>query len=178
MISREEYVAKLKTQIDQWNAEMAKWEAKATQAGEKMQAQYHEQLVKFEAKRDEALAEMHRLQSASAEAWKDMMRGAENAMKSWQEAFDKYRQIPQYKLLNRGMSLSAFKAIYWWEWTHRFLARLVGAAFLLPFLYFLARGLITRALLPKPSPSDMPAATAMTFFTTPPNSFPGMSLEV
>jgi cytochrome c oxidase assembly protein subunit 15 len=66
---------------------------------------------------------------------------------AWQEAFDKYRQIPQYKLLNAGMSLSAFKAIYWWEWTHRFLARLVGAAFLLPFLYFLARGLIGRALL-------------------------------
>jgi cytochrome c oxidase assembly protein subunit 15 len=68
---------------------------------------------------------------------------------AWQESFEKYRQIPQYKLLNRGMSLSAFKAIYWWEWTHRFLARLVGAAFLLPLLWFLATGRIGRALLPK-----------------------------
>src|SRR5687767_4504370 len=38
----------------------------------------------------------------------------------WQEAFDKYRQIPEYKLINRGMSLEAFKTIYWWEWAHRF----------------------------------------------------------
>ncbi len=68
---------------------------------------------------------------------------------AWQEAFEKYRQIPQYKLVNRGMSLSAFKVIYWWEWTHRFLARLVGAVFLLPFLYFLATGRIARSLLPK-----------------------------
>jgi cytochrome c oxidase assembly protein subunit 15 len=64
----------------------------------------------------------------------------------WLEAFAKYRQIPQYEHVNRGMSLEAFKAIFWWEWTHRFLGRLVGAAFLLPFLYFLASGRITRTL--------------------------------
>jgi cytochrome c oxidase assembly protein subunit 15 len=68
---------------------------------------------------------------------------------SWQEAFEKYRQIPQYEYVNRGMSLSAFKAIYWWEWTHRFLGRLVGAVFLLPFLYFLAVGQIARPLMGK-----------------------------
>jgi len=68
---------------------------------------------------------------------------------SWLEAFEKYRQIPQYELVNPGMSLSAFKAIYWWEWTHRFLARLVGAVFLLPFLYFLAAGQIDRPLMAK-----------------------------
>jgi heme a synthase len=66
---------------------------------------------------------------------------------AWQEAFDKYRQIPQYELVNRGMSLSAFKVIYWWEWTHRFLGRLIGAVFLLPFLYFLATGQIGRSLM-------------------------------
>jgi cytochrome c oxidase assembly protein subunit 15 len=60
----------------------------------------------------------------------------------WQAEFDKYRQIPQYRELNRGMSLDQFKTIYWWEWSHRFLARLVGAVFLLPFLYFLWRGWI------------------------------------
>ena len=63
----------------------------------------------------------------------------------WLEAFAKYRQIPQYEHVNRGMSLEAFKAIFWWEWTHRFLGRLVGAAFLLPFLYFLATARIPRA---------------------------------
>ena len=57
----------------------------------------------------------------------------------WQAEFDKYKTIPQYRERNRGMSLDEFKTIYWWEWTHR-LARLVGAAFLLPFLCFLWRG--------------------------------------
>jgi cytochrome c oxidase assembly protein subunit 15 len=61
---------------------------------------------------------------------------------AWQAEFGKYQQIPQYRELNRGMSLDQFKTIYWWEWTHRLLARLVGAAFLLPFLFFLWRGWI------------------------------------
>ncbi len=60
----------------------------------------------------------------------------------WQTEFAKYREIPQYRELNRGMSLDAFKTIYWWEWAHRLLARLVGAAFVLPFLWFLWRGAI------------------------------------
>jgi len=60
----------------------------------------------------------------------------------WQAEFAKYREIPQYRELNRGMSLEQFKTIYWWEWSHRLLARLVGAAFLLPFLFFLWRGWI------------------------------------
>jgi cytochrome c oxidase assembly protein subunit 15 len=68
---------------------------------------------------------------------------------AWQETFEKYRQIPQYKLINKGMSLDAFKAIYWWEWTHRFLGRLLGVVFLVPFVYFLVTGRITRALVPK-----------------------------
>ena len=67
----------------------------------------------------------------------------------WQDAFDKYRQIPQYQQVNKGMSLGAFKRIFWWEWTHRFLGRLVGFAFLVPFLVLLAAGRIPRALLPR-----------------------------
>jgi cytochrome c oxidase assembly protein subunit 15 len=65
---------------------------------------------------------------------------------AWQAEFAKYQQIPQYHELNRGMSLDEFKTIYWWEWTHRLLARLVGAAFLLPFLFFLWRGWIEPGL--------------------------------
>jgi heme a synthase len=65
---------------------------------------------------------------------------------AWQEAFEKYQRIPQYKLVNRGMSLDAFKLIYRWEWTHRFLGRLIGVVFLLPFLYFLATGRLARPL--------------------------------
>jgi cytochrome c oxidase assembly protein subunit 15 len=58
----------------------------------------------------------------------------------WQAEFTKYQAIPQYRELNRGMSLQAFKVIYWWEWSHRLLARATGAVFLLPFLFFLWRG--------------------------------------
>ncbi len=59
---------------------------------------------------------------------------------AWQAEFAAYRAIPQYQEFNRGMSLDQFKVIYWWEWTHRLLARATGAVFLLPFLFFLWRG--------------------------------------
>lgn len=67
----------------------------------------------------------------------------------WHEAFEKYRQIPQYVQINRGMSLEAFKRIFWWEWSHRFLARLVGVAFFVPFVAFLALGYIRRSFVPQ-----------------------------
>jgi heme A synthase len=57
----------------------------------------------------------------------------------WQAEFQKYQAIPQYRELNEGMSLAQFQTIYWWEWTHRLLARSTGMVFLLPFLYFLRR---------------------------------------
>lgn len=59
---------------------------------------------------------------------------------AWQDAFEKYKQIPQYKLVNKGMSIAAFKTIFWWEWGHRFMGRMLGLAFLLPMLVFMARG--------------------------------------
>jgi cytochrome c oxidase assembly protein subunit 15 len=55
----------------------------------------------------------------------------------WQDAFDKYRQTPQYKLLNSGFSLADFKFIFFWEWFHRFWARLVGVVFLVGFAWLL-----------------------------------------
>jgi cytochrome c oxidase assembly protein subunit 15 len=57
----------------------------------------------------------------------------------WQEAFDAYKAIPQYRELNAGMNLDEFKTIFWWEWSHRLLGRLIGIVFLLPFLFFLWR---------------------------------------
>ena len=69
--------------------------------------------------------------------------------KQWQAEFQKYQAIPQYRELNRGMSLAEFKTIFWWEWAHRLLGRLIGAAFLLPFLWFLWRGWIARELRPR-----------------------------
>jgi cytochrome c oxidase assembly protein subunit 15 len=58
----------------------------------------------------------------------------------WTEAFEAYKKIPQYRELNAGMSLSDFKTIFWWEWSHRLLGRFIGAAYLVPFLFFLWRG--------------------------------------
>jgi cytochrome c oxidase assembly protein subunit 15 len=58
----------------------------------------------------------------------------------WRQEFEKYKAIPQYQQLNRGMSLAEFKTIFWWEWTHRFLGRFIGVAFALPFVWFLWRG--------------------------------------
>ena len=64
----------------------------------------------------------------------------------WQSEFQKYQAIPQYRELNQGMSLGEFQVIYWWEWTHRLLARTTGMVFLLPFLFFLWRGDIPKNL--------------------------------
>ena len=64
----------------------------------------------------------------------------------WLAEFAKYKEIPQYRVLNQGMSLAGFKTIFWWEYAHRLWGRLIGVAYLLPFLYFLARGRIPRRL--------------------------------
>jgi heme a synthase len=65
---------------------------------------------------------------------------------AWQAEFEKYQAIPQYQQVNRGMTLEEFKLIYGWEWAHRLLGRLIGAAFLLPFLWFLWRGAVEPSL--------------------------------
>jgi heme a synthase len=67
--------------------------------------------------------------------------------KAWLAEFANYQRIPQYQLVNRGMSLDAFKGIFWWEWTHRLLGRLLGVVFFAPFVVFLAlRRLPTRLI--------------------------------
>jgi hypothetical protein len=77
-MDRDEYIRTLKARLDQWNAEAAKWEAMGAK-----------QLEQFRAQREAALAELERVQGASADAWKDMMRGADSVFKSMQQAFDK-----------------------------------------------------------------------------------------
>ncbi len=67
----------------------------------------------------------------------------------WQEAFRKYKEIPEFNLVNAWMSLEDFKTIYWWEWSHRFLGRMIGVVFLIPFVIFWLTGQISRALTPK-----------------------------
>lgn len=58
----------------------------------------------------------------------------------WQAAFDSYKQIPQYAQMNADMTLAGFKTIYWWEWSHRLLARVLGLIYIVPALYFWATG--------------------------------------
>lgn len=65
-------------------------------------------------------------------------------VQAWQDAFDKYRQIPEYRLVNNGISLEGFKTLYWWEWGHRLLGRLAGLVFFVPFVYFLLARSIPR----------------------------------
>jgi cytochrome c oxidase assembly protein subunit 15 len=66
---------------------------------------------------------------------------------AWLKAFELYKQIPQFQLVNPDMTLQEFKGIFWWEWAHRFLGRIVGAAFAIPFVVFLIRKDIPRRLI-------------------------------
>ncbi len=61
------------------------------------------------------------------------------SQQQWMDAFEAYKTIPQYRELNAGMSLDQFKTIFWWEWSHRLLGRVIGVAYLVPFLWFLWR---------------------------------------
>ena len=60
----------------------------------------------------------------------------------WEEAFELYKQYPEYQKLNSNITLTEFKSIFFWEWLHRFIGRVLGLVFIIPFLYFL----ITRQL--------------------------------
>jgi len=64
----------------------------------------------------------------------------------WQAEFEAYKQIPQFQVLNSWMSLEDFKFIFWWEWAHRFLGRIIGFAFAVPFLVFLVQRRFTWSL--------------------------------
>jgi cytochrome c oxidase assembly protein subunit 15 len=66
---------------------------------------------------------------------------------AWAGEFEKYRHIPQYRLINYGMSLDEFKTIYLWEYFHRLWGRLIGFAYALPFVYFVVRRRLPRPLM-------------------------------
>ena len=90
-MNRDAYVQKMKDQLDQWNAEAAKWEAKAKEAQATMKAEYEKQLNQLNSRRDEAMYQLKLLQGASTDAWQDMMKGTDQAVKSMQEAFNRAR---------------------------------------------------------------------------------------
>ena len=67
----------------------------------------------------------------------------------WEGVFSRYRAFPEYRKLNLGMTLADFKSIFWFEYAHRLLGRLIGVVFLVPFLVFAFKGWVARALAPR-----------------------------
>lgn len=67
----------------------------------------------------------------------------------WQEAFDLYKQYPEYQKLNTNFTLQDFKDIYFWEWIHRVIGRFIGLVFIIPFLYFLIRKQLSKPTIKK-----------------------------
>jgi cytochrome c oxidase assembly protein subunit 15 len=65
---------------------------------------------------------------------------------AWDEAYLLYQATPQYREVNEGISMSDFKFIYFWEWVHRFWARIMGFVFLIPFLYFFGKGYLDKQI--------------------------------
>jgi hypothetical protein len=89
MSKRDEYVETMKVQLDQWNADIAKWEAKSHEAQAGARAEYDKRLEALRQQRDQAMYQMKLLQSAAGDAWVDMMRGTDEAWARMREAFDK-----------------------------------------------------------------------------------------
>lgn len=67
----------------------------------------------------------------------------------WMQEFEKYKLIPEYTQINEGMSLAQFKNIFWWEWAHRFLGRVIGMVFALPLIFFWVTGRLESKLKPR-----------------------------
>ena len=65
----------------------------------------------------------------------------------WNEAFDYYKEFPEFKKLNFDMTLNDYKTIYFWEYLHRVLGRFIGLLFIFPFVYFLSRKFLNRSLI-------------------------------
>jgi uncharacterized coiled-coil DUF342 family protein len=91
MTTRNEYVENLKARLDEWNADLAKWEAKARTAKTDLRIDYEMQLEDLRKRRDEAMERLGELQSSAGEAWKDLSEGADQAWTRMREAFDKAR---------------------------------------------------------------------------------------
>ncbi|NNK87630.1 MAG: heme A synthase, partial [Flavobacteriaceae bacterium] len=67
----------------------------------------------------------------------------------WEEAFELYKQYPEYQKLNYNFTIQDFKSIYFWEWLHRVFGRVIGLVFIFPFMYFLVRKRLSRETIKK-----------------------------
>lgn len=89
MTTRKEYVEQLKETLDQWNADIAKWETKARMAQTDIRIDYEMQLENLRKQREEVTAKLKEVQASGDEAWKDLVAGTDVAWKAMREAFDK-----------------------------------------------------------------------------------------
>ena len=88
-MNREEYVERMKKQIDEWNAKLGKWEVEVQKAQANVKAQYEMQIKALEKQRDEALKRVNETRDASQAAWMEGSKGAESAWKAMQSSFEK-----------------------------------------------------------------------------------------
>jgi multidrug resistance efflux pump len=91
MLTRDEYVAKLKSQLDEWNAALNSWEAKANAAQTDVHIEYQRRIDALRQQRDSAVDQLKRIQSAAGNAWLDLARGADEAWEKIHDAFEKAR---------------------------------------------------------------------------------------
>jgi lipid II:glycine glycyltransferase (peptidoglycan interpeptide bridge formation enzyme) len=91
MLNREDYVAKLKTQLDRWNADMARWEGEARNAQAEMKKRYEKDLENLRAQREKAMYQLKLLEGASATAWQEISRGVDDAWDRMRASFDQAR---------------------------------------------------------------------------------------
>jgi len=88
-MNREEYVERMKKQIDEWNAKLGKWEVEVHKAQANVKVQYEAQIKALEKQRDEALKRLNETRDASQAAWMEVSKGAESAWKAMQSSFEK-----------------------------------------------------------------------------------------
>ena len=91
MTNRDEYIEKMKAQLDQWNSQMATWEAATREATAEARIELEKQVGIMKSRADDLVYRMELLKGASADAWQDVARGADEARKTMQEAFEKAR---------------------------------------------------------------------------------------
>jgi cytochrome c oxidase assembly protein subunit 15 len=72
-----------------------------------------------------------------------------SSQQEWEVLFDKYKQYPEYQMINFNFSLDEFKSIFFWEYAHRMFGRTIGLVFILPFLWFVIRKKVSKTLLPR-----------------------------
>jgi hypothetical protein len=89
MSKRDDYVDTLKVQLDQWNEDIAKWEAKAHQAQAEARTEYDKRLDALRQQREQAMYQMRLLQAAAGDAWMDLMRGTDEAWARMREGIEK-----------------------------------------------------------------------------------------